>query len=720
MSRIASVLLPMPLPEAFDYAEPEGMDLNVGDQVAAPLGPRLMRGVVTALRDGTGGNRPLKPIAHRIDDPPLPPGTLAFIEWAARYAADNPGWPLAMAMRGLRAPKPKPERVIVPTGVQPKRPTPARTKVLEAAAGEALPAPRLAEAAGVSSGVVKGLIDEGCLATLERHPDRTLPTLDLSPRMSALNPGQAAAAAELIKKLDTGTFSATLLDGVTGSGKTEVYLEAAAHALAQDPEAQVLILLPEIALTQAVIARVAARFGSPPGEWHSAVAPPRRRTLWEDVAAGRQRIVVGARSALFLPYRKLALIVVDEEHDGSYKQEEGFIYQGRDLAVARAHLEGCAVVLASATPSLETLWNAEQGRYGWLKLTARHGVATLPEVTMIDLRETPPERDHWLSPPLVQAMAETLERGEQTLLFLNRRGYAPVVLCRACGERLTAPDTDSWLVEHRYTGRLVCHLTGFSMPKPDVCPHCGAKDSLVSIGPGVERVEEEAKHLFPEARTAIFSSDTMVSGQTARELVEAMERGEIDILVATQAAAKGHNFPGLTLVGVVDADLGLRGGDLRAGERTFQLLAQAGGRAGRADRPGRVLMQTYAPDHPVMQALAASDRDSFVAAEMELRQLSGLPPFGRLAAVILSGPDAAQLEAFAQDMARVAPNTPGVEIFGPADAPLGLIRGRRRKRLLVRADRNVDLSAYMAAWKARVKPRGQLRLTIDIDPYSFL
>ncbi|MCE3291024.1 MAG: primosomal protein [Caulobacter sp.] len=626
--RIASVLLPMPLPEAFDYAEPEGMDLVVGDQVAAPLGPRLLRGVVTALRDGTGGNRPLKPIAHKIDDPPLPPSTVEFIEWAARYAADNPGWPLAMAMRGLRAPKPKPERVLIPTGVEPKRPTPARTKVLEAAAREALPGPRLAEAAGVSSSVVKGLLDEGCLALEERLPDRTLPTLDLSPRMGALNPGQAAAAAELIKRLDTNAFSATLLDGVTGSGKTEVYLEAAAHALARDPEAQVLILLPEIALTQAVIARVAQRFGSPPGEWHSAVPPPRRRTLWEDVASGVQRIVVGARSALFLPYRKLALIVVDEEHDGSYKQEDGFIYQGRDLAVARAHLEGCAVVLASATPSLETLWNAEQGRYGWLKLTARHGAATLPEVQLIDLRETPPERDHWLSPPLVQAMVETFERGEQTLLFLNRRGYAPVVLCRACGERMTAPDTDSWLVEHRYAGRLVCHLTGFSMPKPAACPHCGAKDSLVSIGPGVERVEEEAKRLFPQARTAVFSSDTLMHGTSARELVEAMERGEIDILVATQAAAKGHNFPNLTLVGVVDADLGLRGGDLRAGERTFQLLAQAGGRAGPAGcccSPGPPTIRSCRP-WPLPTATASSRPRWSCAVSRACRPSAASPP----------------------------------------------------------------------------------------------
>jgi primosomal protein N' (replication factor Y) len=482
----------------------------------------------------------------------------------------------------------------------------------------------------------------------------------------------------------------------------------------------VLILLPEIALTQAVIDRVAERFGARPGEWHSDVAPPARRRVWEAVASGRCRIVVGARSALFLPFADLRLIVVDEEHDGSFKQEDGFIYHARDLAVARGKIEGCSVLLASATPSLETLRNAETGRYRWLRLAARHGAARLPDIALVDLRQTPPERGRWLSPPLVAAMGETLARGEQALLFLNRRGYAPLVLCKACGERLTAPDSDSWLVEHRYSGRLVCHLTGFSMPKPERCPHCGAADSLVSIGPGVERVEEEARLLFPEARVAVFSSDTAFDAREARRLVEAMAAGEIDILVATQAAAKGHNFPRLTLVGVVDADLGLRGGDLRAAERTYQLLAQATGRAGRRDRPGRALLQTYAPEHPVMQALQAQDRDAFVAAEMEERQAAGLPPFGRLAAVVASGPDPAQLEAFVQEMAKAAPNGQGVEVYGPADAPLSLVRGRRRKRFLVRADRSVDLSAFMATWRARVRPPGAIRLAIDIDPYSFL
>lgn len=720
MSRIASVLIPMPLPEAFDYEAPDGMTLAVGDQVAVPLGPRLIRGVVAGVRDGTGGNRPLKAIAERLDEPRLPPGALEFVQWAARYGVDAPGAPLAIALRGARAPKPRPVRVLEPTGRTPGRTTPARAKVLEAAAAGAMTPADLARTAGVSAGVVKGLLDEGCLAERLVAADIGFDPPDLSRKGSELNASQAAAAGALSEMAAAGQFGVALLDGVTGSGKTEVYLEAAAAALAADPQAQVLILLPEIALTQAVIGRVRTRFGAQPGEWHSDVTPPARRRVWEAVASGDCRIVVGARSALFLPFRKLALVVVDEEHDGSFKQEDGFIYHARDLAVARGKIEGAAVILASATPSLETLRNAETGRYRWLRLSARHGIARLPDIELIDLRETPPEHGRWLSPPLVTAMGETWARGEQTLLFLNRRGYAPLVLCKACGGRMTAPDTDSWLVEHRYTGRLVCHLTGFSMPKPAACPHCGAKDSLVSIGPGVERVEEEARFLFPDARIAVFSSDTIFDAREARRLVEAMADGQIDILVATQAAAKGHNFPKLTLVGVVDADLGLRGGDLRAAERTYQLLAQATGRAGRKDRPGRALLQTYAPEHPVMQALKAQDRDAFVEAEMVEREAAGLPPFGRLAAVIASGPDAAQLEAFMQEMARVAPNTPGVEVYGPADAPLSLVRGRRRKRFLVRADRGVDLSAYMAAWRARVRPPGQVRVAIDIDPYSFL
>jgi primosomal protein N' (replication factor Y) len=720
VTRIASVLLPMPLPEAFDYAEPEGLELAVGDHVAVPLGPRTARGVVTALREGAGGNRPLKPVLERIDDPVLPETTLKFVEWAAKYSVDAPGQPLAMALRGLRAPRPRPIKLLRATGALPARATPARQKVLDALAEGPMTGPELAEKAGVSSGVVKGLLDEGVLALDLVTPAHRFDALDWTSPGPTLNASQKAAAEVLVGMVREGGYQAALLDGVTGSGKTEVYLEAVAAALDADPAAQVLVLLPEIALTQAVLARFEDRFGGAPVEWHSAVPPPLRRRAWEGVASGQARIVVGARSALFLPYRDLRLIVVDEEHDGSFKQEEGFIYQARDMAVARAHIEKCAIVLASATPSLETIWNARQGRYRWLKLGARHGAARLPDVSLIDMREYPPETGRWLSRPLVEAMAETFGRSEQTLLFLNRRGYAPLVLCKACGERMKSPDTDSWLVEHRYTGRLVCHLTGFSMPRPDKCPHCGAKDSLVSIGPGVERVEEEVRELFPEARVAVFSSDTVFDADGARSLVGAMAAGEIDVLVATQAAAKGHDFPNLTLVGVVDADLGLRGGDLRAGERTFQLLAQASGRAGRRDRPGRALLQTYAPEHPVMQALKDQDRDAFIEAEMEARELAALPPFGRLAAIVVSGPDPVALETYVRQLASVAPNADGVDIFGPADAPLALVRGRRRKRFLVRADRTVDLQGFLAAWRARARPPGAIRVTLDVDPYSFL
>jgi primosomal protein N' (replication factor Y) len=718
MARIASVLLPMPLPEAFDYAEPEGMDLSLGDHVVVPLGPRMMAGVVTALRDGAGHNRPLKAVLERRAEPPLPATTLRFIEWAARYAVDSPGWPLAMALRGVRAPKARPERLIEATGAAPSKLTAARARVM-AATIEPLPAADLARLAQVSSGVIKGLIEDGALAIKLVMPDTAYPKPDPHLPSTPLNPSQAAAA-QTLKTLTGNGFATVLLDGVTGSGKTEVYLDAIADLLARDPDAQVLVLLPEIALTQAVIARIAARFGAEPAEWHSAVPQPQRRRVWEAVAAGQCNLIVGARSALFLPFAKLRMIVVDEEHDGSYKQEEGFIYHARDLAVARAKIEGAAVILCSATPSLESLANAEAGRYGWLRLSERHAGATLPDIALIDMRATPPEAGRWLSPPLVQALGETFAKGEQSLLFLNRRGYAPLVLCRACGERMTAPDTDSWLVEHRYSGRLVCHLTGFSMERPKACPHCKTPDSLVSVGPGVERVEEEVRALFPEARVAVFSSDTVFDAAGARAMVEAMEQGEIDILVATQAAAKGHNFPNLTLVGVVDADLSLRGGDLRAGERTWQLLAQVAGRAGRHERPGRALLQTFSPDHPVLAAIAGGDRDGFVTAEMAGREAAGLPPYGRLAAIILSGPDAAALDSFGRALAAAAPNADGVEIYGPADAPLALVRGRRRKRLLVRANRDVDLQAYLAAWRARVKVPSSIRLVIDVDPYSFL
>jgi primosomal protein N' (replication factor Y) len=610
--------------------------------------------------------------------------------------------------------------VLAPTGETPPKITEARRRVLEEAAKEHVSQAELARRAEVSSAVVKGLVDCGALTKLEISEDPPFPVPDLMREGKELSEIQSVAAEQVRASVREGGFHVSLLDGVTGSGKTEVYLEAAAEALRGAPQAQVLVLLPEIALTQAAMSRFEARFGVTPVEWHSAIPHKARRRAWREIAAGRARLIVGARSALFLPYPNLRLIVVDEEHDSSYKQEDGVIYQARDLAVARAKLGSCAVILASATPSLETLVNAQAGRYAHVQLPSRHGAAELPNVELVDLKLDAPEKGRWLSPKLNRGAAEALLRGEQSLFYMNRRGYAPLTLCRACGHRMQSPETDSWLVEHRYSGRLVCHLTGFSIPKPKNCPECQTPDSFTSIGPGVERIEEEVREFFPQARIEIFSSDTTPDGEAVRDLVRRMEENEIDILIGTQIVAKGHNFPNLTFVGVVDADLGLKGGDLRAGERTFQLVSQVAGRAGRHEKPGRALIQTYAPDEPVMQALAAQDRDAFFAAEVAEREAAGMPPYGRLAAVIVSAPNEQLANDAAKAMGEKAPNVEGLDLWGPAPAPLSVIRGMHRRRFLIRANRGVDVSAFLAAWAGRVKLHSAVRVQIDVDPYSFL
>ncbi len=717
------VLFPLPLPEPFDYEVPAGIDVGPGSYVRAPLGKQERTGIVWDVIDRpVEESRTLKPVIEVFDVPPMSGELRRFVDFAARYNACAPGQVLAMVLRSRGALHPSPvETLYEPTGTSPPRPTAARAKVLSVAGqGPARPASVLAADAGVSAGVVRGLVECGALRPVEHLVDAPFPAPDPGRPGLSLSGEQEEAARRLRSRVETGGFAPFLLDGVTGSGKTEVYFEAIAAALQASGDAQILVLLPEIALTQAVLERFEARFGAVPAPWHSGLSDKARRRTWREVAHGRARIVIGARSALFLPFRALRLVIVDEEHDTSYKQEEGVTYHARDMAVMRAKLAGAAIVLASATPALESAVNAETGRYRLLKLAARPGAARLPDISLIDLRAEPPERGQWLSPALASALVETHAAGEQTLLFLNRRGYAPLVLCRACGEKLKSPGTESWLTEHRYTGRLVCHLTGYSMPKPAACPHCGAENTLMGVGPGVERIAEEVRRLLPDARIEIFSSDTARSGEDTRGLVERMAAGEIDVMIGTQIVAKGHNFPGLTLVGVVDADSGLKGGDLRAGERTFQLLSQVAGRAGRADKPGRALIQTFGPDNPAMIALEHGDRDGFLAIERDVRAEMGMPPFGRLAAIIVSAPGAEAVQEAGLAILKAAPNGEGIEVYGPAEAPIAVVRGRHRRRFLVKSPRDVDLSAYMAAWRARLKVPASVRVSIDIDPYSFL
>jgi primosomal protein N' (replication factor Y) len=594
----------------------------------------------------------------------------------------------------------------------------------------------LAEAAQCSAGVIDGLVDDGALEVAPLAPEPIAPPPDPDFAPTRLEPDQAQAAQALVEAVGRATFGASLLEGVTGAGKTEVYFEAIAATLRAGRQA--LILLPEIALTGQFLDRFAARFGVRPAEWHSGVPARRRERLWGAVASGEARVVAGARSALFLPFAALGLVVVDEEHEGAYKQEDGVSYHARDMAVVRARLEGAAVVLATATPSIETRVNAEQGRYRWLRLAARFGARRLPALAAVDLRREGPPRGRWLSPRLIAGVEEGLARGEQSLLFLNRRGYAPLTLCRTCGHRFQCPNCSAWLVEHRFRRALVCHHCGHVERRPEICPACQEADSLTACGPGVERLAEEAQALFPQARLLVLSSDFPGGIETLREQLEAAARGAYDLLIGTQLIAKGHNFPLLTLVGIVDADVGLANGDPRAAERTFQLLQQATGRAGRGEKPGRALLQTWQPEHPVIAALLSGDVERFYAQETAERRRGGLPPFGRLAALVVSGADRGGAESHARALARAAFALAPTDrwrlapvggelqagemlLLGPAEAPIALLRGRHRFRLLVKAPRAADVQGFLRALLASAPPpRGGVRVAVDIDPQSFL
>lgn len=717
-----SVLTTQPLDRALDYRAPEG-GCFAGAFVEVPLGPRRVLGVVWGPGEGGYDLNKVRPVTRVLDVAPMRPEMRALLTRAADYTVSPLPAMLRLATRAPGLGDAPSMRKIYRLGVgEADRLTPARKKVLavlEEFGGLAFTLGELAEMAGVSPSVVKGLVKLGAVAEEDSPRDLPYPPLDAARPGKMLTGDQAAAAVQLRSGVAGGAYGATLLKGVTGSGKTEVYLEAVAECLARGRQA--LVLLPEIALSAEFLARVEARFGARPAEWHSGVTMTERRRCWRMAGEGGAQLVVGARSALFLPFRDLGLIVVDEEHDNSYKQEDGVLYNARDMAVLRASLCGAQVVLASATPSLESWANVEAGKYARLDLTARFGPAVMPRMAAIDMRVEDLPASRWISPSLKGAVEARLAAGEQSLLFLNRRGYAPVTVCRACGHQIGCAHCDARMVEHRFQKRLVCHQCGESKPIPSKCPNCEAEERLAPVGPGVERLAEEVTALFPEARVAVLSSDLFGSARALKEAILKLGEGAADIIIGTQLVAKGHNFPLLTLVGVIDADLGLQGSDLRAAERTFQLMRQVAGRAGRAEKPGEALLQTFQPDHPVIRAILSGDDEGFWQAEAAERKAAGVPPYGRMAGIVLSSPDMQAVYDLGAEMARAdAPlRAVGAQVFGPAAAPIARIRGRHRVRLLVKARKDAPLQAALRRWAGQFKLPTGLRLQIDIDPQSF-
>jgi primosomal protein N' (replication factor Y) len=721
------VLLPVALDQTYDYLLPADLEAPLpGAFVLVPFGPQSRIGIVWDAACGDPGkvvpDKKLKAITAPLSEvPPLPLVSLRFAEWVARYTLAPLGMVVRMMMGAPAVFEPAKPRSGVrrnQEAADPARMTPARKRALDIAAdGQIRAKSVLAAEAQCSTGVIDGLVAAGTLIEVA-IPERRFPVPNAAFAKVEFSEAQAEAAHAMRAAAD-GEFSVTLLDGVTGSGKTEVYFEAVARTVEKGRQA--LIMLPEIALTSQFMDRFKARFGCLPVEWHSALSAPERARAWRAAATGEARVVVGARSALFLPFTGLGLIVVDEEHDGSFKQEDRVHYQARDMAVVRASVGAFPIVLSSATPSIESHVNARTGRYRSVALSGRYAGAELPDVAAVDMRKTPPEPGRWLAPALVAAVEETLAGKQQALLFLNRRGYAPLTLCRACGHRFDCPQCTAWLVEHRYRSRLNCHHCGFSLPLPEKCPKCGERDTLVACGPGIERIAEEVRSRFPDARLALLSSDLVPSLIEMRQVIKTIEAGEADIVIGTQMVAKGHHFPQLATVGVVDGDLGLGTADPRAAERTFQLLYQVTGRAGRVLATGRGFVQTYMPEHPAMQAIITGNRDMFLENEIRQRQAGLLPPYGRLAALVISARDKDLAQLFARDVARHAPPAQRIEVLGPAEAPIAVIRGRHRWRLLVKAPRELDIQAYLRAWLGSLpKPPSDLRLTVDIDPYNFL
>ncbi len=716
----AQVLAPYPLAKAYDYLVPAGMTLAPGDYVVVPLGKKDTVGVVWDLA-GDEGLDParLKPVRQKHDCKPMPGVQRNFIDWVARYTMADRGSVLKMSLSVPEALQPpKTTQVYTVPDIMPQKLSLHRQKVMAwLADGVPRRAVDIARQVGCSAMVIRAMAQAGQLKVVPVPNPAPCRMTVVPANTLALSPAQQKAADALVAQAAAKKYSAVLLDGVTGAGKTEVYFEAVAEVLRQGRQA--LILLPEISLSTQFMKRFERRFGAAAALWHSEVPPAQRRAAWAGVAAGETRVVVGARSALFLPFADLGLVIIDEEHDASYKQEEGVLYHARDMAIVRAHLGDIPVILVSATPSLETMHNVKQEKYQYLHLPSRHAGAKMPEMHVVDLKTTPPARGKFLSPVLHQALQETFAAKEQSLLFLNRRGYAPLTLCRACGYRFQCPSCAAWLVEHRRHTRMQCHHCGYSQALPKLCPACQAEDSLVACGPGVERIQEEVQALLPEARTLVLASDAVTSPKMIDTAVRAVEDHKVDVIVGTQMIAKGHHFPSLTCVGVIDADLGLSGGDLRAGERTFQLLHQVSGRAGRGEKPGRVYIQTYMPDQMVIRALAANDRDLFLGIEAGEREKSCMPPYGRLAALILSGADELKLDQFCRVLAQKAPRFDDIRVLGPAPAPLAFLRGRHRRRFLVKSGKGIALQKFLEEWLAGVKAPSAIQLKIDIDPQSF-
>ncbi len=538
----------------------------------------------------------------------------------------------------------------------------------------------------------------------------------ITTQLTELNESQKDASEFMISKMNN-RHEVFVLDGITGSGKTETY-SALIKKILEEESGQVLIMMPEITLTNQFITRFEKIVGIKPDVWHSEVTPKVKKDLLSKIMTGKSRFVIGARSGLFLPFKELKLIVVDEEHDTSYKQEDGIVYNARDMAVACGHFNKIPVVLSSATPSIETIHNIAKGKYHRVKLESRYGGATLPEINIVDMSKSGLDKGKWISKQLKKKVEEYLIKDKQVMLFLNRRGYAPITLCKSCGHKETCKNCSTFLVAHKSNNSLLCHYCGYKKYIQSDCSECDEKDSLINCGPGVERIAEEVESLWPDEKYIVVTKDSLEKDKDG-ETISSILNKDVRIIIGTQILSKGHHFPALDLVGVIDADIGLFGADLRASERTYQLLTQVSGRAGRETK-GEVIVQTYYPSNPIVKALQEGKRDDFYDLEIQSRKDINMPPFNRLVGVVLSDRNESRLEEVAHNLAKQVEYNETISVLGPVLAPIYYVRGRYRYRFLVKSPYGSKVQDYVNKWISKVKLPSTTRMKIDVDPYNFM
>ena len=739
-SNEVAVLVSGPFNEPFDYSVASKKDgVCVGQVVLVPFGKRKNVGIIVGEGTRTIPEEKLKRIEEIYEINPIPQPSIELINFLANWYCVYKGLVLKMVLSPVEAITSSEYRKVYKSKFQDSdeieeinkyKITSKRKLILDFLfkSKQAVFQEDLIDNTGVSKSILKDMTKKNLiveeLVKKQAYSNLKVPNYNKIKFEinKLLNSEQKNAVEKInvsIKKKKPDCF---LLDGVPGSGKTETYFQTVKTCL--DEGKQILILLPEISLTPDWEKRFHQSFSFAPLVWHSGITKTKKKQIWLSALNSSAGVIVGARSALMLPILNLGLIIVDEEHDPAFKQEEGVRYNARDMAIYKAIRSSVPIVLASATPSLETYHNMKIGKYIHLTLPKRATGAALPDIKLIDLKANTPERGKWISSVLTNEIKSKLDNREQSLLFLNRRGYAPLTICNSCGNKIKCVNCETWLVEHRSQNTLVCHHCGYTKRISNTCDICGAEGQIKACGPGVERIEEEINQLFPEAKLTVLSSDTMKSQKTLVKTLEKIKNNKVDIIIGTQMIAKGHDFPYLKLVGIIDSDVGLSGGDLRASERSFQLLQQVSGRSGRHSidelDKGVVFLQTYDNENPIIRAIAKNNRDDFFEKELSSRKNANMPPFGRLAAIILSSKYERKLDGFASELLRVAPLFKNVKIFGPAPAPLYFLRGKYRRRFLIKSDKTVNIQDVLLNWTNKIKTPHNVKLTIDIDPFSFM